>query len=129
MRILVDSTVLIDYLRGREVVSRVDEVRRAGDVLCTTGINVEEIVRGLRPSEKAGAEKLFRGLTIISIGAPEGWQAGMWRRQFASRGVTLAQADCLIAAAALKARAVLATGNPRDFPMKELEVRHWPVNA
>jgi predicted nucleic acid-binding protein len=33
----------------------------------------------------------------------------------------------LIAAAALEVGVTLATGNPKDFPMEELEVEHWPV--
>jgi len=44
-----------------------------------------------------------------------------------ARGVTLAQADCLIAAAAVGVGARLATGNRKDFPMPELSVEHWPV--
>ncbi len=55
--------------------------------------------------------------------------AGNWRRDFASRGVTLSQSDCLIAAAAVSAGASLATGNPKDFPMPGLEVEHWPTGA
>ncbi|GAC1414088.1 MAG: hypothetical protein NVSMB57_09650 [Actinomycetota bacterium] len=43
------------------------------------------------------------------------------------RGITLAQADCLIAATALNAGASLATGNPKDFPMPDVRVDHWPV--
>jgi predicted nucleic acid-binding protein len=43
--------------------------------------------------------------------------------------VTLSQADCLVAAAAAGVGARLATGNPRDFPMKGLLVDHWPVGA
>lgn len=127
MRYLLDSTVLIDFLRGRPVAGRVMALHDAGDVPCTTGINVEEIVRGLRPSERATAERLFRGLVILPIGRREGWQAGEWRRDHASRGTTLAQADCLIAAAAVTARATLATGNPADFPMRDLDLEHWPV--
>jgi predicted nucleic acid-binding protein len=46
--------------------------------------------------------------------------AGAWRRDFASQGTTLAQADCLIAAAA---SVPLATANVKRFPMPELEVR------
>lgn len=97
-----------------------------GDVPATTGINVEEVVRGLQPQEVSAARALFDGLIILPIGAAEGWQAGEWRRQFASQGVTLAQADCLIAAAAGNAGASLATGNVRDFPMPGLRVEHWP---
>ena len=34
--------------------------------------------------------------------------------------------DELVAAAAIRIGARLATGNPRDFPMRDLEVEHWP---
>lgn len=65
---------------------------------------------------------------MAPLGRAAGWRAGEWRRSFAGRGVTLAQADCLIAAAALESRARLATGNPKHFPMTELKVEHWPAD-
>jgi predicted nucleic acid-binding protein len=37
--------------------------------------------------------------------------------------------NCLIAAAAVGVGARLATGNPKHFPMEELEVEHWPAGA
>ncbi len=127
MRVVLDTTVLIDYLRGRAVVDRVTILRRRGDVALTTAVNVEEVVRGLRPDEEAAAGVLFDGLTIVPLGRSEGRQAGAWRRTFARRGVTLSQADCLIAAAAHAVAAVLATGNPAHFPMSDVTLEHWPV--
>ena len=127
MHVLLDSTVLIDYLRGRPAVDRVNALLARGDRLFTSPVNVEEIVRGLRTAEADAAERLFDGLRIVPIGRAEGRRAGMWRRQFAALGTTLSQADCLIAASAQAAGAVLATGNPRHFPMDEIEVLHWPV--
>ena len=124
---LLDSTVLIDYLRGRPVVGRVQELWERGEAPCTTAINVEEIVRGLRPAEESAAQALFEGLEILSIGADEGRRAGRWRREFSARGITLWQADCLIAAAAANRGAILVTGNPTDFPMPDVTVEHWPV--
>ena len=61
--------------------------------------------------------------------ARAGALAGEWRRAFAERGVTLAQADCLVAAAAVGVGATLATGNPKDFPMEELDVEVWAPGA
>jgi predicted nucleic acid-binding protein len=124
---LLDTTVLIDFLRGKPATQRVLSLRSRGDQPCTTGVNVEEVARGLRTSEDHAATQLMRGLLILPLGLAEGWRAGEWRRQHAARGVTLAQADCLIAAAAEAASAVLATGNPKDFPMRGLRVEHWPV--
>lgn len=128
MSILLDTTVLIDVLRGRlRTVERLRSFGQHGDVPYTTPISVEEIHRGLRATERASANRLFDGLRIASIGRPEGVRAGDWRRDHASVGMTLAQADCLIAAAAVALGVPLATGNPKDFPMRELEVQHWPV--
>ena len=127
MRVVLDTTVLIDYLRGRSVVDRVAMLRRRGDVALTTATNVEEVVRGLRPGEEAAADTLFDGLPIVSLGRSEGRRAGEWRRGFARRGVTLSQADCLIAAAVVTVSGVLATGNPAHFPMTEVTFEHWPV--
>jgi predicted nucleic acid-binding protein len=79
----------------------------------------------LRPSEESAGRALFGGLQVIPIGRREGWLAGTWRREFALKGVTLSQADCLIAAVALSAGALLATGNPDDFPMSGVSVEHW----
>lgn len=126
---VLDSTVLIDFLRGRPAVERVRELRARGDTPATTAINVEEIVRGLRSAETSAAQSLFRGLVLLHIDPPAAWQAGAWRREFASRGVTLFQADCLVAAAAQLSGGVLLTGNPRDFPMPDLRMEHWPVGS
>jgi predicted nucleic acid-binding protein len=125
--VLLDSTILIDHLRGRPAADRVEAMARAGDVLATTGINVEEVVRGLRDREQARADALFAGLVILPIGREEGQRAGRWRREFAARGITLSQADCLIAATAVSGGARLATGNPKDFPMPGLAVEPWPT--
>ncbi|HSU34155.1 MAG TPA: PIN domain-containing protein [Propionibacteriaceae bacterium] len=124
---VLDSTVLIDYLRGRPAVARIASLRDLGDVPATTALNVEEIVRGLKPTEAAAAGMLFSGLVVLPIERASAWQAGVWRREFASRGTTLSQADCLIAATAAAHGASLATGNPEDFPMPELDVTYWPV--
>jgi hypothetical protein len=128
--VLLDTTVLIDLLRGRQDArTRLLALRSAGDTPYACAVNVEETVRGLRPREHGHARALFAGLRIPPLGAAEGWQAGEWRRDFARRGRTIAQADCLVAAAALSLGGRLATGNPRDFPMRELTVEHWPVGA
>lgn len=100
MLVVLDSTVLIDYLRGRPLVERVRDLRRRGDIPATTSINVEEVVRGLREPEVESVRLLFNGLVVLPIDQSGAWQAGSWRREFSARGITLFQADCLIAASA-----------------------------
>jgi predicted nucleic acid-binding protein len=127
--VLLDTTVLIDALRGRSATDRIRGLRRSGDVAYTCAINVEEIVRGLRPGEDRAAARLLNALRIAPLGREEGELAGRWRRDFGAKGITLTQADCLVAAAAVGVGARLATGNPKDFPMESLVVEDWPAGV
>ena len=127
--ILLDTTVLIDALRGRSAAERLRALRRSGDTPYTCAVNVEELVRGLRLGEERAVERLLNGLRIAPLGRHQGETAGRWRRVFSERGITLSQADCLVAAAAAGIRARLATGNPADFPMEDITVEHWPAGA
>ncbi len=128
MKVVLDTTVLIDLLKGREAASKqVRKLHFAGDKPATTPINIEEIYRGLRSSEGSSAAKLFDWLHILPIGRREAELAGSWRRKYSSEGLTLSQADCLIAATSFICNAMLVTGNPKDFPIEDLQVRHWPT--
>jgi len=126
-RLLLDSTVIIDALRGRPAASRLTALRRTGVEPWVCVISVEEIWRGLRHEEESIARRLFNGLRLAPLGVAEGAMAGGWRRDFAKRGVTVHQADCLVAAAAMGIGAALATANTGDFPMPGLLVDHWPI--
>ena len=128
-RLLLDSTVLIDALRGRPTAARVAGLRRRGVEPWVCTISVEEIWRGLRSGEESIAQRLFQGLRLAPLGVAEGRRAGTWRREFAERGVTLHQADCLIAASATRVGAAIATANTDDFPMTDVAVEHWPIGG
>jgi predicted nucleic acid-binding protein len=127
--LLLDTTVLIDVLRGSAAARRLRAMRSAEPVPYVCAVNVEEIWRGILPEEEDLADRLLRSLRLAPLGREEGRRAGSWRRRFAASGVTLSQADCLIAAAAVGVGAVLATGNARHFPMPELTVEEWPAGA
>jgi predicted nucleic acid-binding protein len=133
-RILLDSSVLIDLLRGRPAADRLRQLRRQGDEAWVCAVSVEEIWRGIRAGEERVTLRLLRGLRLAPLGVEQGVLAGSWRRQFSTKGVTLHQADCLIAAAAVGVGARLATGNPSDFPMGDLPmgdliVESWPPGS
>jgi predicted nucleic acid-binding protein len=126
-RVLLDTTVLIDALRGRPAAQRIRSLRAQRDVPLVCAINIEEVVRGLRPDEEEVAGHLFNGLFVAPLSREQGERAGAWRRDYAARGITLSQSDCLVAAAALGIGARLATGNPKHFPMRDVAIEHWPV--
>jgi hypothetical protein len=126
--VLLDTTVLIDYLRGREGArDRLRAVRERGDDAYVCAISVEEVTRGIHPREDDAIIELLDGLLVAPLRVAEGRLAGYWRRSLARRGRTLTQSDALVAAASVGVGARLATGNPKDFPMRGVEVEHWSV--
>ena len=127
VRVVLDSTVLIDSLRGYPAIDRIRSLRRRGDQLWVSPISIEEIWRGLRDGEDQAAERLINALRVAPIDRSAAIMAGVWRREFSRAGTTLHQADCLIAASTFGIDGRLATGNPADFPMPEVVVDHWPV--
>ncbi|MFL5818332.1 MAG: PIN domain-containing protein [Conexibacter sp.] len=130
MRLLLDTSVLIDVLRGRGAGERLRDLRTSGEPIpWICAINVEELYRGVRETEETTVGRFLDSLRLAPLGRAEAELAGRWRRDFARRGLTLGQADCLIAAAAVGVGARLATGNPRHFPMPELVMEHWPAGA
>jgi predicted nucleic acid-binding protein len=127
LRVLLDTTVLIDALRGGPAAERVRGLREQGHVPWISPINIEEVLRGARESEEPVMLRFLEGMRLVELGQKEGVRAGRWRREHTREGVTLSQSDCLIAAAAIGIGARLATGNPKHLPMDGLDVEHWPV--
>jgi predicted nucleic acid-binding protein len=126
-RLLLDTSVLIDALRGKAAAERLRALRAADEPPYVCAINLEELWRGLRPDEEQAARRLTAALRLAPLGRREAERAGAWRRDHARSGITLSQADCLIAAAAVGVGARLATGNAKHFPMAGLAVESWPA--
>lgn len=126
--VLLDTTAIIDYLRGRPGArARLMRARDQGDDVYVCSVSVEEVTRGMRPVEDDDLIEFLEGLLVAPLAVPEGRLAGYWRRTLSRRGRTLSQADALVAAAAVGVGARLATGNTKDFVMRGIEVEHWPV--
>jgi predicted nucleic acid-binding protein len=126
--VLLDTTVAIDLLRGVPAAATwLRRIQSDGDTPFVCAITAEEVTVGLRPREREAAAALFEGLSPAPLAIAEGRLAGWWRRGFRGRGRTLSQGDCLIAASAISIGARLATGNPKDFPMKDVDVEDVPA--
>jgi predicted nucleic acid-binding protein len=129
LRLFLDTTVLIDALRGRPAAERLRKLRASAERPWICAINVEEVLRGAREADETIAMRFLEAMRAAPLGREEGRRAGRWRREYALKGVALSQADCLIAAAAVTIGARLATGNPKHFPMPEVDLEHWPVGT
>ena len=125
-RLLLDTSVLIDALRGRAAAERLRALRRQGVEPWVSAVSIEEVWRGLRPEEEIAGRRMVEAMRLAPLGVAEARRSGRWRREYAADGITLHQADCLIAASAIGVGAALATANVRDFPMPEVDVQDWP---
>jgi len=119
-KILLDTDVLIDLLRGRNDTHAfmVEATRHA--VPCCSVISVAEIHAGMRPAESASTTALLDALVIVPVSRQIAEVAGQFKARARIRRLELA--DCLIAATAFTEGASLATGNVRDYPMPEVTV-------
>jgi predicted nucleic acid-binding protein len=127
MRLLLDTSVLIDVLRlrrgRRELLA---ELARGGHRLATTALNVAELYAGMRPEEEARTEEFLDLLDCYALTAAAGRIAGSLKYKYAKKGRTLTLADSVVAAIAMEQRCTLMTDNRKDFPMPELDCYDLP---
>jgi predicted nucleic acid-binding protein len=127
MKLLLDTSVLIDVLRGRK--DRKLLLRRLigeGHSLSTTVLNVAELYAGMRAEEEARTQEFLGGLECVELRASAARLAGRLKRTWQKKGRTLTIADTIIAAVAIEERCVLLTDNRKDFPMRELNAYPLP---
>jgi predicted nucleic acid-binding protein len=129
MRLLLDTSVLIDALRHRhgrrELLA---DLVRSGHTLTTTALNIAEVYTGMRSNEVQRTEALLSALDCYDLTAMSARRAGALKQQWAKKGRTLALADMIVAAVALEYGCTLMTDNRKDFPMPELDQFDLPEN-
>ena len=118
---LVDTDILIHFLRGRrEAKDFLSSLLDRSQILCSS-ITVAEIFAGIRSGEEEKTRALIDNLEVLDVTREIAEKAGQYRRTIRSQALELD--DCLIAATAFIHRTVLATGNGKHYPMRDIEVR------
>ncbi|MBC7921775.1 MAG: type II toxin-antitoxin system VapC family toxin [Ferruginibacter sp.] len=113
--LLIDTDVLIDYLRGKaEAVSYLES---RSESLLISVITVAELYAGIRDgAERKKLDEFTRAFGIVAVDREIAVNGGLYRRDYLkSHNVGLA--DALIAATAEIHRARLVTLNGKHFPM------------
>lgn len=128
MKLLLDSTVLIDALRrDRTRWEMLANLAAAEHQLASTAINLAEVYVGLRGREVEEFETLAGSIEWYSITPAIGRRGGLLRGEWLKRGRTIGLDDAIIAAVAIEHGLPLLTDNRKDFPMPELQL--WPMPA
>ena len=117
MSALVDTSVLIDYLRGHAGAGELLHRERAADVLHASEITRLEVLAGMRPAEEAGTRTLLATLIWHPVDGDIAEEAGALGRQWLPSHHTIDSADLAIAATAIRTGSHLLTRNVRHFPM------------
>jgi predicted nucleic acid-binding protein len=115
MSVLLDSDVLVDYLRGFPAAgSFVDGL--AVTPTCSEVTRVE-VLRGMRSHERRVTERFLATIRWVGVDKEISASAGDLGRRFRRSHGTIGVVDLVIAATAERLRIPLATMNVRHFPM------------
>ncbi|MBC8083188.1 MAG: type II toxin-antitoxin system VapC family toxin [Hymenobacter sp.] len=115
MAYLLDTDVLIDFLRGRaEAAAFLDSLIEPPFI---SVITVAELYAGVREgAERAALQQLISAANVLPLDEAVATAGGLWRRQY-GRSHNVGLNDALIAATAENCQATLATLNVKHFPM------------
>lgn len=113
--LLIDTNILIDYLREKEEAKVFLEGLKETPLI--SAITVAEVYAGVREGEERRRTEVFLGtFEVVPLTQELAQQGGLFRRDYAPKhGTDLA--DGIIAATAKEKKARLATLNNRHFPM------------
>jgi predicted nucleic acid-binding protein len=117
LRIVLDTSVLIDVLRGWEPAT--GWFAGLEGVPGCSEVTRVEILRGMRSHERDLSERILGGLEWTPVDERVSRRAGELGRAYRASHPGLGVADLLIAATAVELGAPVATRNVRHFPMFE----------
>ena len=117
MTVLVDTSVLIDYLRGNDLAATLLERERQAGPLHASEITRLEVLAGMRPVEETATRLLLATLTWHPVDKQIAERAGELGRRWLPSHHTIDSADLAIASTAIVLDAALLTRNVRHFPM------------
>jgi predicted nucleic acid-binding protein len=124
---LLDTSVIIDTLNGkRNRALLLMELVQQGHLLACCAINVTEVYAGVRSHEETRTSELLQSFQYYPIAWPVARLAGLLKRDYGRKGITLATTDVTIAAVAIHHQLPLITDNVKHYPMKELNLYPLP---
>jgi predicted nucleic acid-binding protein len=127
MRLLVDTTVWIDFFRGVESgkTATLEQWIRNREDICCCGFILTEVLQGIREEREVRVTRQrFEGLIYLADDRSTFELAATLYRELRRKGFTIRNSmDCLIASVAIQ-HGVALLENDRDY---EPIARHYPL--
>lgn len=121
------TNVIIDAINGkRNREQLLTNLLLQGHLLGCCPVNVTEVCAGLRPAEEPRIQELLESLKYYPISWQVARLAGLIKREYSKKGITLATTDVTIASVALHHQLTLITDNLKRFPMKDRSLYPLP---
>jgi len=128
VKVLVDSTVWIDFLRNtrKRETDKLTELIESREDLCICGFILTEVLQGIRDEKQYVATKQqFANLIYLEADQSTFDLGATIYRNLRKQGITIRNSiDCLIAATVIQHNVALLE-NDRDFPFIDA---HYPLN-
>lgn len=128
MRLLVDSTVWIDFFQGKETVQteKLEQCIQNRDDLCCCGFVLAEVLQGVREEkEYVALKQQFENLIYLEDDRSTFELGATIYRELRRKGITIRNSvDCLIAATVIQ-HSVNFLESDRDYRFID---QHYPLN-
>ena len=119
---LLDTDIVIDYLRRREYARKLLEHWAGEGLLAISTLTHLEIYQGMKAGEEEATNLFLDGLISVAVDVPIARRAGRVLGELRSKGVTVGIGDAIIAATAFQLNAPLLTNNVEHYPFADMKV-------
>ena len=120
---LLDTTVIIDYLRGSSrTVDLLQRLAGEGSSLGSCLVNIIEVAAGTREVERSITDEFLDSLEYYDLTKDMTKKAAEFQRVYQSQGIPLSLSDVVIASVAISYGLTLLTDYPGRYPMPEVKL-------
>jgi hypothetical protein len=120
LKFILDSDVIIWHLRGHKSTEKLLKELESEQPLGCSVISMFEVWSGVRTEDEKLTHSFLSVLYKIPVDGDIALKAVEYWRGFRKQGITLGQADALIAATVHVLKLVLITYNSDHYPMKDI---------
>ena len=124
-KFLIDSDIIIWYLRGRkDVIALLEELQKSGVPACSP-ISIVEIQLGVIKGEEEKTSKFLNSLEVYPMGREIANLAGEYIRKQKKKGITLEIPDAIVGATCILNNLTLVTLNKKHYPFEG--IKFYPI--